>query len=45
MQEAIDKMIADKQKQAIGTKKAEEKVAADLTEAALKDTEKANRSD
>ncbi|MFZ0854574.1 MAG: hypothetical protein WAO08_35915 [Hyphomicrobiaceae bacterium] len=45
MQEAVDKVIADKKEEPIGTQEAEEKVAADLKKAALKDTGNAKRSD
>jgi len=41
MQDAIDRVIEDKKKEPIGTKEAEEKVAAYLNEAAHRDTEKA----
>ena len=44
MQEAVDKVIADK-KEPIGAQEAKEKVAADLKKAALKDTGNAKRSD
>ena len=40
MQEAVDKVIEDKKKEEIGTKEAEEKVAADLNDAAHRDTKK-----
>ena len=40
MHEAVDKVIDDKKKELIGTKEAEEKVAADLNEAAHQDTKK-----
>jgi hypothetical protein len=39
MHEAVDKVIDDKKKEPIGTKEAEEEVAADLNEAAHKDTQ------
>jgi hypothetical protein len=45
MQEAVNKVIADKKEDPIGTQEAEEKVAADLKKAALKDTGNAKRSD
>lgn len=45
MQEAVDKVIADKKEEPIGTQEAEEKVAADLKKAALKDTGNDKRSD
>ena len=38
MHEAVDKVIDDKKKEPIGTKEAEEEVAADLNEAARQDT-------
>ena len=44
MKEAIDKVIEEKKKEPIGTKEAEEKVAADLNEAAKEDTGKEKRS-
>jgi hypothetical protein len=40
MHEAVDKVIDDKKKEEIGTKKAEREVAADLNEAAHQDTKK-----
>ena len=40
MHEAVDKVIDDKKKEEIGTKKAEKEVAADLNEAAHEDTQK-----
>ena len=40
MHEAVDKVIDDKKKEEIGTKKAEKEVAADLNEAAHEDTRK-----
>jgi uncharacterized protein YidB (DUF937 family) len=40
MQDAVDKVIEDKKKEPIGTKEAEEKVAAYLNEAAHRDTKK-----
>lgn len=40
MHEAVDKVIDDKKKEEIGTKKAEREVAADLNEAAHEDTQK-----
>lgn len=40
MHEAVDKVIDDKKKEEIGTKKAEKEVAADLNEAAHQDTKK-----
>lgn len=40
MYEAVDKVIDDKKKEDIGTKQAEEKVAAELNEAAHEDTQK-----
>ena len=40
MQEAVDKVIDDKKKEVIGTKEAEEEVAAELNEAAHQDTKK-----
>ena len=40
MQEAVDKVIDEKKNEPIGTKKAEEEVAADLHEAAQHDTKK-----
>jgi hypothetical protein len=40
MREAVDKVIDEKKKEEIGTKKAEQEVAADLNEAAHKDTKK-----
>ena len=40
MHEAVDKVIDDKKKEPIGTKQAEEKVAADLNKAADRDTSK-----
>ena len=43
MHEAVDKVIDDKKKEEIGTKKAEKEVAADLNEAAHKDTQKRSR--
>ena len=45
MREAVDKVIADKKEEPIGTPEVEEKVAADLKKAALKDTGNAKRSD
>ena len=42
MKEAVDKVIQDKKKEPIGTKQAEEKVAADLNEAAQEDTKRSN---
>lgn len=45
MQEAVGKVIADKKEEPIGTQEAEEKVAADLKKAALKDTGNDKRSD
>jgi hypothetical protein len=38
MHEAVDKVIDQKKKEPIGTKEAEEEVAADLNEAAHEDT-------
>ena len=38
MHEAVDKVIDEKKKEPIGTKEAEEAVAADLNEAAHEDT-------
>jgi hypothetical protein len=43
MQEAVEKVIDEKKKEPIGTKEAEEEVAADLHEAAQKDTKKDHR--
>jgi hypothetical protein len=43
MQEAVDKVIDEKKKEPIGTKEAEEEVAADLREAAQHDTKKDRR--
>lgn len=40
MHEAADKVIDDKKKEEIGTKKAEKEVAADLNKAAHEDTQK-----
>lgn len=40
MHEAVDKVIDEKKKEPIGTKEAEEEVAADLNEAAREDTKK-----
>jgi hypothetical protein len=40
MHEAVDKVIDDKKKEEIGTKKAEKEVAADLNKAAQEDTQK-----
>ena len=40
MHEAVDKVIDEKKKEPIGTKEAEEEVAADLNEAAHEDTKK-----
>jgi hypothetical protein len=40
MHEAVHKVIDDKKKEEIGTKKAEKEVAADLNEAAHEDTQK-----
>jgi hypothetical protein len=40
MHEAVDKVIDQKKKEQIGTKEAEEEVAADLNEAAHRDTKK-----
>ena len=40
MHEAVDKVIDHKKKEFIGTKEAEEEVAADLNEAAHQDTKK-----
>jgi hypothetical protein len=40
MQAAVDKVIDDKKKEEIGTKKAEMEVAADLNKAAHEDTQK-----
>ena len=40
MHEAVDKVIDDKKKEEIGTKKAEKEVAADLNKAAHEDTQK-----
>ena len=40
MHEAVDKVIEEKKKEPIGTKEAEEEVAADLNEAAREDTKK-----
>ena len=42
MKEAVDKVIQDKKKLPIGTKQAEEKVAADLNEAAQENTKRSN---
>jgi hypothetical protein len=42
MHEAVDKVIDEKKKE-IGTKEAEQEVAADLNEAAHKDTKKQKR--
>ena len=39
MHEAVDKVIAEKKKEPIGTKEAEQEVAADLNEAAHRDTQ------
>ena len=39
MHEAVDKVIDDKKKEEIGTKKAEREVAADLNKAAHDDTQ------
>ena len=44
MKEAIDKVIEEKKNEPIGTKEAEEKVAADLRKAAKEDTSKEERS-
>jgi hypothetical protein len=43
MHEAVEKVIEDKKKEEIGTKEAEQEVAADLNEAAHKDTKKQKR--
>ncbi len=43
MHEAVDKVIDEKKKEEIGTKKAEQEVAADLNEAAHKDRKKRKR--
>jgi uncharacterized protein YjbJ (UPF0337 family) len=40
MKEAVGKVIDDRKKELVGTKDAEEKVAADLNDAAQKDTKK-----
>ena len=40
MHEAVDKVIDEKKKEPIGTREAEEEVAADLNEAAHEDTKK-----
>ena len=43
MHKAVDKVIDEKKKEPIGTKEAEEEVAADLNEAAHEDTKKDQR--
>jgi len=43
MHEAVDKVIDERKKEEIGTKQAEQEVAADLNEAAHKDTKKQKR--
>jgi hypothetical protein len=43
MQEAVDKVIDQKKKEPIGTKEAEEDVAAELHQAAQKDMKKVRR--
>ena len=43
LQEAVDQVIDQKKKEPIGTKEAEEEVAADLHEAAQQDTKKVRR--
>jgi hypothetical protein len=42
MHEAVDKVIDEKKKEPIGTKEADEEVAADLNEAAHEDRKKAS---
>jgi hypothetical protein len=43
MHEAVDKVIDEKKKEPIGTKEAEDEVAADLNEAAHEDTKDQRR--